>query len=156
MRHGADDDATMFTSTHLYDKRREPCFMGLPGARFGHVSSNVADSVHTAVVLSALHRCSVNCGDLDNFVLEVARVVKDLSDSKYKTRRVWCTVKRFVMSKAAWRYGETNHMYVLVLIYHELSRLMGLPPPFGCRPPRQHFYRYFRQLRHWYRCRLPC
>ena len=33
-------------------------------ARFGHVSSNVADSVHVAVILSALDRELVACGDL--------------------------------------------------------------------------------------------
>jgi hypothetical protein len=64
----------MVASTQQYDKRREPCFKGLPVCRFGHVSSNVADSVHNSVVMSALTRSLVARGDFDNFVLEVARM----------------------------------------------------------------------------------
>lgn len=55
----------MVATTRLYDKRREAYFLSLPVNVFGHVSSNVADSVHVAVVRSALHRRLVACGDLE-------------------------------------------------------------------------------------------
>jgi hypothetical protein len=50
-------DVVMFASTQHFDKRREPCFSGLPVYGFSHVSSNVADSVHSSVQISALQRC---------------------------------------------------------------------------------------------------
>jgi hypothetical protein len=108
----------MSASTEQYDKRREPCFKGLPVSRFGHVSSNVADSVHNSVVMSALCRHLVACGDLDNFVLGIARMVMDFRRSDYSARKVWRAVKRFVVYRAAWRFGETNAIYVFARIYH--------------------------------------
>lgn len=66
-------------------------------------------------------------------MLTVARIVRDLGTSGYKLRRVWMKVKRFVCVTAAWRYGETNPMFVFALIYHQfcvLTRPLD-PPPFG-------------------------
>lgn len=112
-------DIVMSAYTQMYDKRWEPCFAGLPSLGFSHVSSNVADSVHTAVTTSALHRASVCCGDLDNFVRTVADLVLSLRSSGYRPYKVWKNVKRFVMS-SAFKYGETNPF---TLIYHSFLLL---------------------------------
>lgn len=153
----SDGRVVMMATTHLYDKRREPCFVGLTGIRFGHVSSNVANSSHYAVIMSALNRTLVACGDLANFADEVAICVKQLQDSGYKQRKVWCTVKRFVMSiPVAARYGESNPIYVFALIYHAFCILTGGPSPFGQHIVRQYFYEQYRFQRRWWRDRLPC
>jgi hypothetical protein len=146
----------MSASTEQYDKRREPCFKGLPVSRFGHVSSNVADSVHNSVVMSALSRHLVACGDLDNFVLEIARIVMDFRKSDYSARKVWRAVKRFVVCRAAWRFGETNAIYVFARIYHDFCLQSGLPPPFRGEPLRPHFHRFWPVMRRQYNAALPC
>lgn len=149
-------DVVMVATTRLYDKRRQSCFNGLPVRRFGHISSNVAGSVHTSVVLSALHRLLVACGDLDNFVEEVARLVADLNQSGYQLLAVWRLVIRFVRHKAARLYGETNPIYVFALIFHTFCINAGQDPPFEGRIQRQTFYQGYRAWRQWYEDRLPC
>ena len=151
-------DVVMFASTQHYDKRREPCFSGLPVSSFGHVSSNVADSVHSSVQISALQRRVVACGDLDNFVKAVAHMVLELINRGYSSRRVWGTVKRFVMS-AARKYGETNSWYVYACIYHEYCTSDDMAPPFtflpGQPPNRDDFYQKNRRTWHKYKFALP-
>lgn len=99
--------------THTHTYKHKGCFKGLPVCRFGHVSSNVpvADSVHNSVVMSALNRHLITCGDFDNVVLEVvlevARMVVALRKSDYSPRKVRRAVKRFVVYRAA---GDQPHV----------------------------------------------
>jgi hypothetical protein len=143
-------DVVMFSTTHLFDKCRQACFLGVKALTLGHVSSNVASSAHTAVTVSSLHRKLVACGTLSNFADEVAGLVIDAKKSGFNQHKVWCTVKRFVMATAAYRYGETNPMYVFALIYQAFCDKVGLPLPFGDRLVRQRFYKHYRSRRRWY------
>lgn len=80
----------MFATTHLYDQSREEYFADLPSRRFGHISSNVSNSVHTSVVMSTMHRLLVACGELGNFVVEVARMIADLQQYQDDTGCTQC------------------------------------------------------------------
>jgi hypothetical protein len=118
--------------------------------------AQVASSAHTAVTVSSLHRKLVACGTLNNFADEVVGLVIDAKKSGFNQHKVWCTVKRFVMATAAYRYGETNPMHVFALIYQAFCDKAGLPPPFGARLVRQRFYKHYRSRRRWYQARFPC
>jgi hypothetical protein len=102
--------------TTLYDKRREPCYAGLPLNRFTHVSSNIRASTSYAVLASQLHRCMVACQLLGDFAVAAGTVIWELEHTaQYNRKRLWHKAQQFIYLTAAHHYGETNPLYVLAV-----------------------------------------
>lgn len=64
------------STTHLYGKRREPCYEDIPIVRFIHVASAVSALVGPNVLLGQLHRFSRVILDRGNLMMEVAECMK--------------------------------------------------------------------------------
>jgi hypothetical protein len=120
----------------------------------GH--SNAAECVHNRVVMSALNWHLVACGDFGNILLEIAQMVVALRKSDYSPHKVWRAVKRFVVCRAAWRFGETNPQCLFASIYHVLCLRFGFTPPVKGRSLWEHSRRFWVSKERMYRSVLPC
>ena len=80
-------------TTILYDKRRDPRFANITFVRFPHMSSLLSDSCKYNIFCSQWFRFVRITKDVDNFVLEVARLVLALYHKKYSILRLFRTCR---------------------------------------------------------------
>jgi hypothetical protein len=93
--------------TVLYDKRREPCYRGIPIVHYVHVSSGVSARVGPYILRGQLHRLSQIIMCRDNFVVESRHVVAALLERGYHTRTVFKVLRRFLVDNY-YIYGDNN------------------------------------------------
>jgi hypothetical protein len=102
-----DSDVFVHSLVCLYDKRRLPCYRGIPIVQFNHVSSNVSLHAGYNVALSQLHRYAHLITDRDNYVLECARLLKHFNLQGYNVSLLYRKLRRHLMSHCS-RYGDTS------------------------------------------------
>jgi len=95
------------SSTELYDKRREPCYAGIPIVHYIHVSSGVSARVGPNILRGQLHRLTKIIMSRANFVLESRNCANALLDRGYHRGTILKVLRRFLYDNHH-IYGDVN------------------------------------------------
>lgn len=75
---------TAESHTLLFDKRRLPCYSGIPIVQYAHVTSTLSIQCGCNILIGQLHRFRQLITVRSNYVWEVARLVKRMQDRGYR------------------------------------------------------------------------
>jgi hypothetical protein len=103
----ADEYGRVQSFTELYDKRREPCYKGIPMVHYVHVSSRVSARVGPNILRGQLHRFSRIIMRRDNFVQESVNCVRALLERGYHQRVIFKVLRHFLYDNF-YLYGDSR------------------------------------------------
>lgn len=83
-------------TTSLFDKRRTVPYAGIPIVRFPHISSKLSARCTYGILTSQFIRYSRIILDRDNFVRELAVLLRALTDRGYSFPRLWSMTRRLL------------------------------------------------------------
>lgn len=79
-----DVESVVQSFTKLYDKRRNACYRGIPIVQYTHVASTLSIHCGYNILIGQLHRFRELIMLRDNYILEVARLVRRMQNRGYR------------------------------------------------------------------------
>lgn len=112
-------------SCSLYDKRREPCYAGLPLVRYPLAEDALDWRSKENCVVSAIIRRSHLCSSLAAFIDHTCEILEDMKLHHYSVKRIYLKTRSALRSRGFFFFTDDDH------------RPVASPPP----PTKAHHWR---------------